>query len=153
MPGKFKRSVRLRELFRSEITKALQVVKDPGMTGFITVTDVELSGDTKTARVHYSVLGNAKDRVRTESALERSADFIRRQLYNRLRLKFIPKISFHYDNTPEEAQKIEGLLDRIKAEEGGAPTEPAFGDNERLNDIASRGAAHGRRARRPRRKR
>ena len=54
----FSRNDRLRELFRTEIVKALREVKDPGLSGFLTITDVEISADRKTAKVFYSILGS-----------------------------------------------------------------------------------------------
>jgi ribosome-binding factor A len=147
--GKYKRSDRLRELYREEIAAALKDVKDPGLSGFITITDVDLSGDTKTARVHYSVLGSAQDRRMTAAALERAVGFIRRRLYGKLRLKFTPNIAWVYDTTPEEAQKIDNLLSKARAEDENKPA-PEPEDSERLNDIAARASAEKRR-RRPRR--
>lgn len=113
---KFKRSDRLRGLFMEEIAGALREVKDPGVAGFLTVTDLELSGDTKTARVFYSLLGKPEDRESTQKALERSVNFIRHRLYSKLRLKFIPKIVFIFDDTPERAGRVETLLAKLNSE-------------------------------------
>jgi ribosome-binding factor A len=132
----FKRSTRLKELFLQEVTRAIAEVKDPGMSGFLTVTGLELSKDTKTARVYYSILGSAEDRKKTEKALERSAPFLRKTMLHRLRLKFVPKLVFVFDDTPSRANRIERLIDDLK---GDSPARPAAELEEKMLDsIASR---------------
>ncbi len=95
---------------------ALRQVKDPGVAGFMTVTGVELSEDRKTARVHYSILGDPAQRKSTSLALERAAEFIRQVMKKRLSLKVIPRFDFIYDDTPRNASRIEGLLEKIRRE-------------------------------------
>lgn len=115
----FKRSDRLRELFLQEISRLVADLKDPGLAGFVTVTGLDLSPDMKNARVYYSILGSALDRESTARALERSAAYLRSKLLAKLDLKYIPKISFRYDETPERAHRIEALLNIIDAEKTG----------------------------------
>ncbi len=112
----FSRSERLKELFHTEISKALEGVKDPGLSGFLTVTDVELSPDKKIVRVYYSILGSAHERDSTARALERSAPYIRQVLRKRLTIKMIPQIVFVYDDTPEKASRIDKMLLDIEKE-------------------------------------
>lgn len=138
----FKRSDRLKELFLQQVSTLLRDVKDPGISGLLTVTGVDLSPDMKNARVFYSVLGTAEDKERTAEALERAAPYLRQRLRERVRLKFTPKLSFRYDETPERAHRIEDLLARIKSEDPSAPPSPA----EDLARLASRSS------RRPRRR-
>ncbi len=141
MPGNkgFARSERLRELFLKEISQALGGVKDPGLSGFLTITDIDLSPDGKTAKVFYSLLGSVKDRDSTQRALERSMSFIRQKLYAKLRLKFVPKFSFEFDKTPESAQRIESILDKIREDDGvPAPPKASTKDSDLLNDLGSR---------------
>ena len=80
----FSRGERLRELFRVELSLALRGVKDPGLSGFLTVTDLNLSPDMKSATVYYSVLGSLQERERTAKALERCAPYLRQVLRKRL---------------------------------------------------------------------
>lgn len=138
----FKRSDRLKELFLQQVSTLLRDVKDPGISGLLTVTGVDLSPDMKNARVFYSVLGTAEDKERTAEALERAAPYLRQRLRERVRLKFTPKLSFRYDETPERAHRIEDLLARIKSEDPSAPPSSA----EDLARLASRSS------RRPRRR-
>jgi len=144
-----KRSIRIRELLLQEVSRALGNVKDPGVAGFVTVTDLVLAGDMKSARVFFSVLGTADDRRKTQRALDRAEGFVRREMYGRLRLKVIPRLTFVFDDTPESAHRFETLLDRIKTDDSGAAQEPASDGAypSRLDSVASRSAKRSRKRR------
>ncbi|HAH08353.1 MAG TPA: 30S ribosome-binding factor RbfA [Elusimicrobia bacterium] len=132
----FSRSDRLKELFLHEISGLVSQLKDPGLSGFLTITGVELSTDSKIARVYYSVLGSALDKELTARALERSAKHLRSELIHRVAMKFVPKLVFVFDDTPEKAYRVESLLNRIHAE-----TVPsAQGEPPRSEDGASQSA-------------
>ncbi len=113
----YARSERLRELLRTEVARALRGVKDPGLSGFMTVTDLALSADLKTATVYYSILGSGRERQSSAAALERASPYIRQVLRKRLTLKLIPHLVFLYDETPRKASRIEQLLMKIEGEE------------------------------------
>ncbi|MFH1724712.1 MAG: 30S ribosome-binding factor RbfA [Elusimicrobiota bacterium] len=135
----FKRSERLRELFLQEISLGLREVKDPGLSGFITVTGLTLSGDMRSASVFYSLLGSSLDRAKTQRALDRSVGFLRQRLFGRLRVKYVPKLVFVFDETPGNAHRIETLLNRIHREETPAEAEPPAPDA----DAPPEGDRHG----------
>jgi ribosome-binding factor A len=113
----FARNDRLKELIKSEIILALRTVKDPGVAGFLTVTDVELSPDRKTATVFYSVMGQDAQRASTTRALTRAEPYLRGVLRKRLALKVIPKVVFRYDDTPRKASRVEELLEKIRRDD------------------------------------
>ena len=113
----FDRNERLRELFRAEITRALREIKDPGVSGLLTVTDLQISSDRKTATVYYSVLGTSLQRGRTARALERCAPFIHHLLVKRLSLRIVPRIVFRFDDTPRRAAGVDKILGEIADEE------------------------------------
>lgn len=108
----YSRNDRLKEVFRAEITTALRTVKDPGLSGFLTITDVELSVDRKIVTVYYSIMGSPAEKKSTEKALERSAMYIRALLKKRLSLSMIPTPVFRYDDTPLKATRVDKLLDQ-----------------------------------------
>lgn len=112
----FSRDERLRELFQQELILALRGVKDPGLSGFLTVTDLALSADRKTATVYFSVLGSERDRQTTAEALERAAPYLRQVIRKRLALKTIPNFVFSYDDTPRRAAEVEKTFLKIEAE-------------------------------------
>mgnify|MGYP001572050207 CR=1 FL=1 len=55
----YARRDRLQQLFRDEVAMAIRGVKDPGLQGFLTITDLQLSADKKSARVFYSIFAHA----------------------------------------------------------------------------------------------
>mgnify|MGYP001566335774 CR=1 FL=1 len=90
----YTRNDRLNALFLVEISIALKSVKDPGLSGFLTVTGVELSQDRKVATVYYSVFGETEQKQSTTLALKRAAKFVRHVMTKRLSLRVIPEIVF-----------------------------------------------------------
>ena len=113
----FARSDRLKELFRAELSQALRGVKDPGLSGLLTLTDLNLSPDKKTLFVYYSILGSERQRASASKALERASPYLRQVLRKRVTLKMIPQIKFIYDETPQKAARIDKVLLKIEAEE------------------------------------
>ena len=112
----FERNDRLKELFKSELMTALRLVKDPGISGFMTVTDIEIGTDRKVVKVFYSILGSEEQRLSTAKALERCSLFIRKLMRKRLALKVFPQFVFCFDDTPRKASRIDKLLDQIGEE-------------------------------------
>ena len=88
---------------------------DPGI-GFVTITKVQVSPDLQHARVFYTSLGDQTARANTGKALQRAASFMRRQLGRRLRLRRAPELDFTYDESIEQQDRIEQLLQDIAAE-------------------------------------
>ena len=84
-------------------------IKDPRL-GFLTVTDVSLTGDTHEATVFYTVLGTDEDKTGTAAALKSATGLIRSEVGKQLGLKFTPTIAFIPDSIPETAKQIEDLL-------------------------------------------
>jgi ribosome-binding factor A len=89
-------------------------VKDPRL-GFVTVTDVRLTGDSREASVFYTVLGSESDQAGTAVALASATGLIRSQVGKQLGMKFTPTIAFVLDAVPETAKQIDDLLARAHA--------------------------------------
>jgi len=114
----YSRNDRLRQLYKELVTKLLREVKDPGLTGFLTVTDLQLSVDRKTAVVYYSILGSEAEREAAGKALERAAPYLRGLLKKEVTVKVIPTLVFEYDETPKKASRIDELLNKLEKERG-----------------------------------
>lgn len=84
-------------------------IKDPRL-GFVTVTDVSLTGDTHEATVFYTVYGSAEELAWTAAALKSATGLIRSEVGKQLGLKFTPTLAFMADSVPESAKQIEDLL-------------------------------------------
>ena len=78
-------------------------IKDPRL-GFITVTDVRLTGDSREATVFYTVLGSEDDRAATAAALASATGLIRSHVGKQLGMKFTPTIDFVLDAVPRDRQ-------------------------------------------------
>src|SRR2546425_8682712 len=90
---------RVADQVRAELALLLaREVHDPGI-GFVTLTRVQVSPDLQLARVYYTALGDDTARKNSARALERAAPFLRRQIGSRLRLKRVPAVAFHYDDS------------------------------------------------------
>ena len=82
--------------------------------GFVTVTGVELSPDLRHAKIFVSAMGSDKEKEETLEALNHAAGWIRRELGQRIRMKFLPEIVFRTDTSLDYGEKIERLLDGIR---------------------------------------
>lgn len=89
-------------------------IKDPRL-GFVTITDVRLTGDTREATVFYTVLGDDTDAAGTAAALQSATGVIRAQVGRQLGLRFTPTLTFVADAVPEFARKIDDLLAAARA--------------------------------------
>ena len=101
-------------------------IKDPRL-GFVTVTDVRLTGDSREATVFYTVMGSDSDQAATAAALASATGLIRSQVGKQLGMKFTPTIEFVLDAVPENARHIDDLLaqahavdDRVAQQAAGA---------------------------------
>jgi ribosome-binding factor A len=112
----YDRAERLKELYRELISELLREVKDPGLTGFLTLTDLELSSDLKTVVVYYSVLGSDAQRESAGRALVRAAPYLRELLKKKVTVKTIPNLKFEYDDTPKKASRIDELIHKLEKE-------------------------------------
>jgi ribosome-binding factor A len=123
------RPERVGEAIRDELATLLaRDVHDPGV-GFITLTTVKVAPDLQLARVYYTSMGDEKSRRETAKALGRATPFLRRQIAQRLRLRRVPEIQFFYDESIARHDRIEQILQDLKAEappesDGAAATEP-----------------------------
>ena len=112
------RPERVADQIRGEVASMLaRDVHDPGI-GFVTITRVQVTPDLQHARIHYTALGDDKARANTAKALGRASVFLRRQIGSRLRLKRVPELEFLYDESIAGQDRIEQLLNSIRA--GGA---------------------------------
>lgn len=117
-------------------------IKDPRL-GFVTVTDVRLTGDGREATVFYTVLGDAQ--ADSAAALESAKGLLRSTVGKNLGLKFAPTLAFVRDATEEGAKDMEELLDRVSrsdaeaAERSTGATYAGGADPYRHEDEASEG--------------
>ena len=97
-------------------------IKDPRL-GFVTVTDVRVSGDTQQASVFYTVYGEANDLAGTAVALESAKGLIRSEVAKQLGMRHAPSLTFVPDAIPEAARHLDEVL--AHAKESDAAVEAA----------------------------
>lgn len=111
-----RRLERVNALFREEISEILQFeIKDPRLSGFISVTEVNTAPDLSYAKVFVSGIYCVEDRAAIIEALTAAAGFIRRELAGRLSLRRIPKFNFEWDNSIEQGDRIAKILDNLSS--------------------------------------
>ncbi len=96
-------------------------VKDPRL-GFVTLTDVRLTGDNREATAFYTVLGDEDERADTAAALESAKGMLRSTVGAHLGMKFTPSLAFILDATHEVAKSMEDLLARVQSLDAQAAT-------------------------------
>src|SRR3954467_10289991 len=88
-------------------------IKDPRL-GFVTVTDVRVSGDTQHASVFYTVLGEEEQAAASAAALESAKGLIRSEVGKQLGMRHVPTLEFIRDALPSDARPIEDLLEQAR---------------------------------------
>jgi len=107
---------RLNSLIRQEISELLLHVKDPRLGNFIAITEVDTTPDLKHAKVFISFLGDEEKRQTTLDALTKASGFFRRELGGSIKIRRIPELSFHWDDSIERGDRLARLLDRVSSE-------------------------------------
>jgi len=104
------RSNRVGEQMKKELGDIISLkLKDPRI-GFVTVTDVEVTGDLQQATVYISVLGDETQRENTLKGLAKAKGFIRSEIGSRIRLRKTPDLVFEFDESIDYGNRIETLL-------------------------------------------
>lgn len=91
-------------------------IKDPRVADMTSVTEVEVTNDLRYAKIYISVLGNEKERKDTLKALENASGFIRKEIGNRIKLRYVPEPKFYLDKSIENGIYISKLIDTLNEE-------------------------------------
>ena len=90
-------------------------LKNPNVTGLISVTKVKVTTDLKYAKVYVSIM-NSKNIKETMEGLKKSSGFIRSELAKRINLRNTPELTFEIDDSIEYGAKIDSILKEIMPE-------------------------------------
>ena len=93
----------------------LKELKDPRI-GFVTVTDVEMTGDLREAKIYVSVMGGEEQVKSSLEGLNSALGFVRREIGQRIRLRFTPEISFALDTSLDYGDHIQKLLLQVEGD-------------------------------------
>lgn len=109
------RPERVAHLMQREIADILRnEVRDPRVSAWVGVTDVEITQDLASAKVYVSILTDGPERARTLEALASASGFVRRVLAPRLGLREVPEIRFLLDESIERGARVDEILRRLK---------------------------------------
>ncbi|MFP5360148.1 MAG: 30S ribosome-binding factor RbfA [Actinomycetes bacterium] len=104
------RALKLAGTIKKIVARALETeIKDPRL-GFITVTDVRVTGDLQQASVFYTVLGGDEEREDTARALQSAKGRLRSLVGSQLGIRLTPTLEFHLDAVPETAASLDRAL-------------------------------------------
>ena len=112
-----RRTDRVNELLRQEISLLVsRDLNDPRLSGVVSITRVETTTDLRHARVFVSVFGRRQNKEDALNGISSAARFLRRELGERLSLRYIPELKFVLDDSLDKAEHIYGLMDRLTSD-------------------------------------
>ncbi len=104
---------KVNEELKKEISIVInQELKDPQITGLISVTKVDTTPDLKYARVYVSMI-NAKSNKGNLARLKKCSGFIRSMIAKRVNLRITPELVFLFDESIEYGSRIDSILAEI----------------------------------------
>lgn len=108
------RNERVRKTLMKEISDIiLREIKDPKITGLVSITDIEVSHDNSYAKVFYSILSPDDKKQEIMDAIEKNTPKIRYEVGKRVRLRLTPELRFILDESLERGARITDLIDKI----------------------------------------
>lgn len=112
------RARKLAERIKVIVAEALErgVIKDARL-GFVTITDVRMTGDLQHATIFFTVYGSDEERAETEAALKDNTGRIRGEVGRNLSVRLTPTIEFVLDALPDSAKSIDDLLAKAHAQD------------------------------------
>jgi ribosome-binding factor A len=113
-----RRIERLNSVIQQEISQLLRdQVNDPRLTSLISITEVSTSSDLRQTKVFISTFGDNVDKKEILQGFTAASGFLRRQLANRLQLRHMPELSFHFDDSIEHAAEVLKLIDEVASKD------------------------------------
>lgn len=108
------RNERVRKTLMKEIADIIQKeIRDPRISGIVSITDIDISHDNSYAKVYFSVFGSEEAKKQTVIALEDNTSKIRYEVGKRIRLRLTPELRFILDESLERGMKVMDLIDKI----------------------------------------
>ena len=114
---------RINDLLRDEISQLLsRQIKDPRLNVVISITSVNTSNDLRNAEILLSVMGDEDARRTALEGIQSAASYLRRELRDRISLRYTPFLKFALDDTLEQAAHILQIMDHIRDEQDQLPS-------------------------------
>ena len=110
------RGGRINEEVKREVSNIIQnEIKDPRLTAMVSVTDVKVTRDLRYAKVFVSIFGkNDEEKNNTFVALKNASGYIRKEIGQRINLRYNPQIIFELDDSINYGMHTEELIQKVK---------------------------------------
>jgi ribosome-binding factor A len=119
------RPARVAHEFQRELSALLaRGLKDPRITGLITVTGAKMSPDLKEVVAYVSILGDEKVIAETLAGLRAAAGYLKREVARSVKARYTPNLRFVFDESVGRGDRIERLLREAKAQDAAAKKAP-----------------------------
>jgi len=109
----FKRSKRVADQMKRDASEVIAAMLHDRVDLLVTVSGVEVSDDLRYAKIYYTVLGDDDKREQAEEIFTRSSKYIQTELAHRMRLRRMPEVTLHYDQSLVEGMRMVDLIDNI----------------------------------------
>lgn len=109
----FKRSQRVADQILRDASELVSDFARDEAGLFVTISRVEMTDDLKYAKILYTVFGGDEKKEQAEELFKKCTGYIQYELARRLRIRRMPEISMHYDNSLVEGLRISELIDRV----------------------------------------
>ena len=108
------RSLRVSQSIKRELAEIIKRdLENKGITGLVSITDVECAPDCRAAKIFVSVFGDETAQNNTMEVLNENMGFIRGEICRRLQLRFAPELHFKLDHSLERGAKITELINKV----------------------------------------
>ncbi len=115
------RIMRIAEEIKREVSDVIQhELKDPRISGMISVTKVTVTNDLKYSKIYVSVLGNPEEKKQILLGLKNASGFIRKEIGQRVNIRYTPELVFEMDDSIEYGFRISNILKQISSEKDDA---------------------------------
>jgi len=108
-PRQYPRAERVRHVIMRVLASEVERLRDPGL-GFVTLTEVTLTPDLRSAKAYYTVYGEDVERAATRDALKRATPHLRTAVAREVRMRYAPTFEFIEDTSPAQAARIDTLI-------------------------------------------
>lgn len=120
---KGRRGKRVASIIRQVVSEELVTRLNDPRLAFVTVTEVDLAADLRVADVRVSVMGDPKQQEDCLRAIRHAHGRIQQKVAEALRVKFVPLLKFHLDQSVKRSVSLSALIARARAEDEANRTE------------------------------
>ena len=111
MSDQFKRTDRVGEMIQRKLAVIIpQEIKDPRLTGLVTISAVKVAGDLSHAKIYFTVIND--DKAEVTKILNGAASYLRSALARSITLRTVPQLHFVYDESIEYGERLSRLIDK-----------------------------------------